>query len=81
MKIYLVYDYDEDGPDELFGALTPDGILKAIDKYLNRFDYDSEEKETATKLANDFLADDKIGEYELHSGWGGLVLRVIEAID
>ena len=75
MRIYLLYDYDEDGPDSMF-ATTDYEKLPAL---LVQLGYtDSETLGTLHGALADIRREIFRGPYGLTRGWGGAVLHMLD---
>ncbi len=80
--VYLIWDHEEDGPEDLQATLSPKVIIQLIDdsvytsvEYLDRHETDYEE---LMGRVSDFVFAGKPDIMPLIRGWGGLRVQIVE---
>jgi len=75
MRLYLIYNYEEYGPENIFATTDKEKVLlavKALQKEYERI------PESIYENAVEALEKDAEGDYPLQSGWGGYVIHIVE---
>ena len=80
--VYLLYTYKEDGPEDLVATLDKSkivGLAKQIDEANNGWFEKNNELDLLERLKVIINTKGEIPDrYDLMSGWGGLVLEIVE---
>ncbi len=85
MRLYMINDYADRGPDNIRVALTREGIRAAFESRLDQ-GWPSDEgnndyrREVRTELER-LLAADEPCSTDLGRGWGGLQLHILDTVD
>lgn len=72
MKVYLLYDYEEHGPERLKATLNPENLHRMLDAFDGWGPVPVKELHDRLDVC---LAE---GGGNLHDGYGGLVLKIVE---
>lgn len=82
-KLYILYDYDEDGPDRIKATLHPDRLENMVRNFYSNFADPEKGEEFICAMVDrlqEFISKNKdvVGEYPLSIGWGSPIIMVLE---
>jgi hypothetical protein len=81
MRIYMINDYQEDGPENIRVASSIDGIRDALAKEVLRLHNGEEYLKKISPKFEALLAVDMPCSENLGTGWGGLQFHILDTED
>ena len=81
MKVYMLYCYGEDGPQDVRVTTDKESVLKILESLLPDYERFEGYADRARKTLAELLDADKSNPESgmpLDSGWGGLKLQIVD---